>query len=421
MKYRIANSALAGQGREKLDWAEAHMPVLHALGEKYKSERPLKGLTVAGCVHVTKETGVLIRSLAKAGAEISWAGCNPLSTQDDVAACLAVLEGVGVFASRGVDREQYYKDIGSVADSNPHIVIDDGADLNLEMHRRMLKLADYNGCHVIGGTEETTTGVVRLQAYHKRRGLLYPIMAVNDAETKHDFDNVYGTGQSALDGVIRATNVLISGKTVVVAGYGHVGKGIARRAAGLGANVIVTEIDPIAGLKAAMDGFRLMPMAEAAKEGDVFITATGCKDVITAEHVYHMKRGAILANAGHFNVEINVGWLEHVSPKYKVNDNVMAYNASRNGYVYLISEGRLVNLAAAEGHPSEVMDMSFANQFLSALWIAKHHSSMRPGIHNISKEQDLSIAAEKVASMGLRLDVLTGAQREYVGGFAEGT
>ncbi|NOJ28290.1 MAG: adenosylhomocysteinase, partial [Nitrososphaera sp.] len=281
MEFRVKDVSLADQGKRRIDWAEAHMPVLVSLKKKYGQTQPLKGIRVAGCLHVTKETGVLVRTLKAAGAEISWCGCNPLSTQDDVAASLAVHEGIAVFASRGVSTKEYYDDIHSAMSLNPHVTIDDGADLTVEMHKAL----DKNGIAgpIYGGTEETTTGVVRLRAMQKAGRLFYPIMAVNDAETKHDFDNVYGTGQSALDGIVRATNVLLSGKNVVVAGYGHVGKGIARRAAGMGSNVIVTEVDPIAALKAKLDGFSVSTMSEASAVGDIFITATGCKDVIVAE------------------------------------------------------------------------------------------------------------------------------------------
>src|ERR671923_610399 len=288
MKFRIKDTTLAKEGRNRIEWAEAHMPVLVALRQKYEKTKPLKGIRVAGCLHVTKETGVLVRTLKASGAELSWCGCNPLSTQDDVAASLAQDEGISIFASRGVTQQEYYEDIRSSMKIDPHITIDDGADLTVEMHKGRPK-------SIRGGTEETTTGVIRLRAMQKAGKLIYPIIAVNDAETKHDFDNVYGTGQSALDGIIRATNILLSGKNVVVAGYGHVGKGIAKRASGMGANVIVTEVDPIAALKAKLDGFSVAPMQYASAKGDVFITTTGCKDVIVEEHINNMRSGAILA------------------------------------------------------------------------------------------------------------------------------
>src|ERR671927_869519 len=303
MDYRIKDISLAEHGKRKIDWAEVHMPVLVALRQRYEKSKPLRGVRVGGCLHVTKETGVLARTLKAAGAQISWCGCNPLSTQDDVAASLVEHEGLSVFASRGVSTEEYYNDIHSVIKFEPNITIDDGADLTVELHN---KKDGKSRLSVYGGTEETTTGVVRLRAMQKSSKLMYPIIAVNDAETKHDFDNVYGTGQSALDGIIRATNVLISGKNVVVAGYGHVGKGISRRAAGLGASVIVTEVDPIAALKAKLDGYSVSRMNEAAAIGDIFVTTTGCKDVIIDRDIAKMKDGAILANAGHFNVEISI-------------------------------------------------------------------------------------------------------------------
>src|SRR5919198_4898179 len=301
--YRIRNISLSEDGKKKIDWAEAHMPVLVALRKKYQKTRPLVGIRIAGCLHVTKETGVLVRTLKAAGAELSWCGCNPLSTQDDVAASLAQDEGISIFASRGVTQQEYYDDIHSTMKIEPNITIDDGADLTVEMHKT-------NSNSIKGGTEETTTGVIRLRAMQKAGKLMYPIIAVNDAETKHDFDNVYGTGQSAIDGIIRSTNVLLSGKNVVVAGYGHVGKGIAKRASGMGANVIVTEVDPIAALKAKLDGYTVTKMEKAAEIGDVFITTTGCKDVIIDKDIAKMKDGAILANAGHFNVEISIPSIE---------------------------------------------------------------------------------------------------------------
>jgi len=424
MEYRVKDVALAEEGKRRIDWAEAHMPVLVALRKKYSQTQPLKGTRVAGCLHVTKETGVLIRTLKAAGAEISWCGCNPLSTQDDVAASLAKHEGIGIFASRGVSTKEYYEDIHSAMKLNPHVTIDDGADLTVEMHKALEQKGGRGGLAgpLYGGTEETTTGVVRLRAMQKAGRLAYPIIAVNDAETKHDFDNVYGTGQSALDGIIRATNVLLSGKNVVVAGYGHVGKGIARRAAGMGANVIVTEVDPIAALKAKLDGFSVMTMNQAAPHGDVFVTTTGCKDVIMADDISQMKDGAILANAGHFNVEISIPELEKESAGRKeVNQHTMQYNLKNGSRVYLIGEGRLVNLAAAEGHPSEVMDMSFANQFLAVLKLAASKGTMKPLVYNIDRAQDQEIAMAKLQSMGVEIDVLTPEQKAYLEGFAEGT
>ncbi|MDQ4012536.1 MAG: adenosylhomocysteinase [Thermoproteota archaeon] len=418
MDHRVKDISLAENGKKKVDWAEAHMPVLVALRKKYQESKPLSGTRVTGCLHVTKETGVLVRTLKAAGAELSWCGCNPLSTQDDVAASIASNEEVSVYAVRGVSTEQYYQDIHSAMSIRPNITIDDGADLTVEMHKEVNGLASA----IKGGTEETTTGVVRLRAMERAGKLKYPIIAVNDAETKHDFDNYYGTGQSALDGVIRATNVLICGKNLVVAGYGHVGKGIARKSSGLGANVIVTEVDPIAALKAKLDGYTVSTMADAAMIGDLFITTTGCKGVINDQHVTKMKSGAILANAGHFNVEISVDTLENQSVgKKDINQHTTQYDLKNGNRIYLIGEGRLVNLAAAEGHPSEVMDMSFANQFLSVLKLSQNSSKLEPLVYDIEKSQDQEIALAKLDSMGVKIDKLTSEQQTYIQGFSEGT
>jgi adenosylhomocysteinase len=415
MKFRIKDPTLAKEGKNRIEWAEAHMPVLVALRQKYEKTKPLKGIRVAGCLHVTKETGVLVRTLKAAGAELSWCGCNPLSTQDDVAASLAQDEGISIFASRGVTQQEYYDDIRSAMKIEPHVTIDDGADLTVEMHK-----GNFNS--IRGGTEETTTGVIRLRAMQKAGKLMYPIISVNDAETKHDFDNIYGTGQSALDGIIRATNILIAGKNVVVAGYGHVGKGISRRAAGLGANVIVTEVDPIAALKAKMDGYAVTKMEKAAEIGDVFITTTGCKDVIIDKDIAKMKDGAILANAGHFNVEISIPAIERQAVHQKqINENIMQFMLKNGNRIYLLGEGRLVNLAAAEGHPSEVMDMSFANQFLSVIKLAQQGHMMKPLVYNIDRSQDQEIALAKLQSMSVEIDSLTPTQKTYLEGFSEGT
>ena len=415
MESRIKDPTLAKEGKNRIDWAEAHMPVLVALRQKYEKTKPLEGIKVAGCLHVTKETGVLVRTLKAAGAQLSWCGCNPLSTQDDVAASLAQDEDISVFASRGVTQQEYYDDIHSAMMLKPHVTIDDGADLTVEMHKE-------NFDSIRGGTEETTTGVIRLRAMQKAGKLRYPIIAVNDAETKHDFDNIYGTGQSALDGIIRATNVLIAGKNVVVAGYGHVGKGISRRAAGLGANVIVTEVDPIAALKAKMDGYSVTKMEKAAEIGDIFITTTGCKDVIIDNDIAKMKDGAILANAGHFNVEVSIPAIEKQSVRQnKINESIMQYVLKNGSRIYLLGEGRLVNLAAAEGHPSEVMDMSFANQFLSVIKLAQQGDTMKPLVYNIDRSQDQEIALAKLLSMNIEIDSLTPPQKAYLEGFNEGT
>lgn len=418
MEHRIKDISLSDKGKKKIEWAESHMPVLLSLKKKYEESKPLKGIVVGGCLHVTKETAVLTKTLAAAGATVAWSGCNPLSTNDDIAASLVKDEGLSVFASRGVSNEEYYDDIYSVLKFNPDITIDDGADLTIEFHKTL----DKYGKNIIGGTEETTTGVLRLKALETNSKLGYPIVAVNDAETKHDFDNVYGTGQSALDGIIRATNVLLSGKTVVVAGYGHVGKGIASRARGFGASVVITEIDPINALKARMDGFIVKPMEEAASMGDVFITSTGCKDVITGSHVEKMKNGVLLANAGHFNVEISIDDIKKLAQETKtINENVEQFLLKNNTKVNLIGEGRLVNLVAAEGHPSEVMDMSFANQFLSVLHIFKNKGKLENKIYKIDRDQDLFIASLKLDSMGIDIDKLSDSQNRYLNEYGEGT
>ena len=417
MNYRVLDLSLADEGRRKIHWASSHMPVLQSLTKQYEESKPLESIRVAGCLHVTKETAVLVESLKALGAELSWCGCNPLSTQDDVAASLAKDDEISIYASRGVSTEQDYDDIHSAMKIDPNMTIDDGADLTLEMHKDFQRFKT-----VYGGTEETTTGVVRLRSMQRSGILKYPIIAVNDAETKHDFDNFYGTGQSALDGIIRATNILISGKNVVISGYGHVGKGIARRASGLGGNVTVTEVDPIAALKAKLDGFSVARVSEIAPRGDVFITTTGCKDVIDYETILKLKNGAILANAGHFNVEIAVDTLEkNAATKNMINDHVNQYQLTNGKAVYLIADGRLVNLAAAEGHPSEVMDMSFANQLLSVIRIAQTHSSLEPKVYEIGREQDMVIAEAKLHSMGIYIDQLNEDQQKYLKGFDQGT
>ena len=418
MEHRIKDISLSDKGKKKIDWAESHMPVLLSLKKKYEESKPLKGLVVGGCLHVTKETAVLTKTLAAAGATVAWSGCNPLSTNDDIAASLVKDEGLSVFASRGVSNKEYYDDIYSVLKFNPDITIDDGADLTIEFHKTL----DKYGKNIIGGTEETTTGVQRLKALETNSKLGYPIVAVNDAETKHDFDNVYGTGQSALDGIIRATNVLLAGKTVVIAGYGHVGKGIASRARGFGASVVITEIDPINALKARMDGFIVKTMGEAASIGDIFITSTGCKDVITGLHIEKMKNGVLLANAGHFNVEISIEEIKGLAQDSKViNENVQQFLLKNNRKVNLIGEGRLVNLVAAEGHPSEVMDMSFANQFLSVLHLVKNKGKFEKKIYKIERDQDLLIAGLKLESMGIDIDRLSESQNKYLNEYGEGT
>ena len=401
----------------KIEWAESRMPVLMKLRDEHSKKRTLEGVRIAGCLHVTKETAVLVETFKAAGAHVSWSGCNPLSTQDDVAAALDA-GGVEVFAWRGLSPEEYYWCIEQTLKTKPQLTLDDGADLIFTVHT---KHTEYlSGLE--GGTEETTTGIHRIRSMAKDSKLKYPIVAVNDAETKSDFDNVYGTGQSAIDGVIRATNILFSGKNVVIAGYGHCGRGLTSRAKGLGANVIVTEIDPIKALRARMDGFLVMPMNEASKLGDIFITATGCKDVITSEHFEKMKDGAVLANAGHFNVEVAVADLEKMAKKRReIRADNMEYTLQNGNRLYALAEGRLVNLAAAEGHPSEVMDMSFANQFLSILMLAREGKKLKPDVYEISRSQDEEVARLKLQSMGISMDKLTIEQEKYLAGWEEGT
>ena len=417
VKFKVKDLSLADQGLLKIEWAESRMPVLMKLREKYSKEKPLSGIRIGGCLHITKETAVLVRTFMAAGAETAWCGCNPLSTQDDVAAALAK-EGVAVFGWRGLSTEEYYWCIDQVIASEPNITLDDGADLVVTIHEKRPEVIDG----IIGGTEETTTGVHRLKAMAESGRLKYPIIAVNDAETKWDFDNVYGTGQSSLDGILRATNILLAGKNVVVAGYGHCGRGIALRARGMGANVTVCEVDPIKALKAVMEGYRVMPMSEAAKIGDIFITATGCKDVIRREHIALMKDGVVLANAGHFNVEISVSDLEEMAKsKKEIRPNNVEYILPDGRRIYLLAEGRLVNLVAAEGHPSEVLDMSFANQFMSVLRLVKEKGRLEPRVYEVPREQDLEIARLKLETMGIRIDDLTPEQERYLKSFEAGT
>jgi adenosylhomocysteinase len=419
-KYKVRDIKLAEQGRLKIQWAESRMPVMMELRKKYEKTKPLKGYKIAGCLHVTKETAVLIETLRAAGAKVSWSGCNPLSTQDEIAAALAK-NGLEIYAWHGMNVKEFYWCIDRTLDMKPNLTLDDGADLIFTVHNRFPKLAE----NIIGGTEETTTGVHRLRAMGADGKLLYPVIAVNDAETKWDFDNVYGTGQSSIDGIIRATSVLLAGKNFVVAGYGHCGKGCAMRAKGLGANVIVTEVKPTAALKATLEGFRVMPMDEAAKIGDIFITATGVKDVIVKKHFEKMREGAIICNTGHYDCEINIPDLEKVTKsKRTVRPNNEEYTLKNGKKIYLLAQGRLVNLAAAEGHPSEVMDMSFANQFMSHLRLATYDKQgilLEPEVIDIPGEQDQEIAALKLKTMNYRIDKLTEEQRLYMDDYSAGT
>ena len=417
MPFKVKDLNLADQGKLKIEWAESRMPVLMELQRRYAEEKPLKGVRIGGCLHITKETAVLVRTFIAAGAETAWCGCNPLSTQDDVAAALAV-EGVNVFGWRGLSKEEYYWCIDQVLKTEPNVTLDDGADLVFSLHKKRPELIG----NVIGGTEETTTGVHRLRAMAEAGELRYPIIAVNDAETKWDFDNIYGTGQSTLDGIIRATNILLAGKKVVVAGYGHCGKGIAIRARGLGANVTVCEVDPIKALKAVMDGFHVTTMKEAAKYGEVFITATGCRDILTREHMCQMRDSAIICNAGHFNVEVSVEDLEEMAEcKREMRPNNVEYRLKDGRRLYLLAEGRLVNLVAAEGHPSEVMDMSFANQFLSVLHLIKEGRSLKPDVYEVPREQDMTVARIKLETMNIKIDELTPKQKDYIASYQAGT
>jgi len=417
MPSKIKDPSLSEQGLLKIEWAESRMPVLMALRKRASKNRPLKGFRIGGCLHVTKETAVLVRAIREAGAEAAWCGCNPLSTQDDVAAALAK-DGVSVFAWRGLSTSEYYWCVGQVLDSKPRLTLDDGADLVFTLHQERPDQLST----VVGGTEETTTGVHRLRAMSDQGRLRYPILAVNDAKVKFDFDNVYGTGQSSLDGILRATNVLLAGKTFVVAGYGHCGRGLAQRARGMGANVVVCEVDPLSALRAAMDGFRVMPMIEASEVGDIFVTATGCKDVITEKHMKRMKDGAILCNTGHFNVEISVRDLEHLAKrKREIRPNNTEYALGGGRRLYLLAEGRLVNLGAAEGHPSEVMDMSFATQFLSLIYLAEKGRDLQPGVYSVPEEYEREIARTKLETMGMKVDTLTSQQDHYMHEYREGT
>ena len=415
--HTVADISLAESGEKRVAWARSRMPALAALRANAEVEKPLAGQRVAGCLHVTKAPAVLCETLVAAGAEVSGSGCNPLSTQDDVAAWLA-REGYGVHAWYGQDTEEFYQCIDRTLDFRPTLTLDDGADLIYRVHSNFPELADG----ITGGTEETTTGVHRLRAMADAGELLYPVIAVNDAATKWDFDNVHGTGQSTLDGIIRATSVLLAGKTFVIAGYGHCGNGLAVRARGMGANIVVTEVDPLPALRAIMDGFRVMRMDEAAVIGDIFCTATGMKDVIVDRHFDSMKDGAVVCNTGHYDCEINIPDLESKSDGiYTVRDNNEAFRMPDGRTIYLLARGRLVNLAAAEGHPSEVMDMSFANQFLALCRLASEGAGYEKRVYDISAEQDSELAALKLQTAGITIDELTPGQIAYGSDFSAGT
>jgi adenosylhomocysteinase len=418
--YKVRDISLAEQGRMKIEWAESRMPVMMKIRNEVSVTKPLAGYKIAGCLHVTKETAVLIETLAIAGAQVSWSGCNPLSTQDDIAAALA-LNGTEIYAWHGMNVEEFYWCIERTLDMKPHLTLDDGADLIFTVHNKFQDLIPT----IIGGTEETTTGVHRLRAMADDGALRYPVIAVNDAETKWDFDNVYGTGQSSLDGILRATSILLAGKNFVVAGYGHCGSGVAKRAQGMGCSVIATEVKATAALKAVLEGNRVMTMDEAASIGDVFITATGIKDIIVKRHFEVMKDGAIICNTGHYDCEINITDLEEVAvSKRTVRPNNEEYTMPDGRKIYLLAQGRLVNLAAAEGHPSEVMDMSFANQFMSQVRLANAHKEgkkLENKVHDISVEQDQEIAGIKLSTLGYHIDTLTPEQVLYMDDYSAGT
>jgi adenosylhomocysteinase len=416
--YDIRDVKLAEGGHRRIDWAEHEMPVLRLIRERFERERPLHGVRIAACLHVTTETANLMHTLHVGGAEVVLTASNPLSTQDDVAAALVSHFEIPVFAIKGEDNVTYYKHIASALDFGPNVTMDDGADLVSTLHKERRELLK----DVVGGTEETTTGVIRLRAMAGSGALAFPVIAVNDAQTKHFFDNRYGTGQSTIDGIVRATNTLLAGKTFVVAGYGWCGRGLAMRARGMGSNVIITEIDPLPALEAVMDGFRVMPMAEAAKIGDIFVTVTGDLNVIDRQHFEVMKDGAIVANSGHFNVEINIPALQEMSQdKRLVRPFVEQYFLPGGRRINLLGEGRLINLASAEGHPASVMDMSFANQALGVEYLVKNVSQMENKVYGVPDEIDKEIARLKLEAMNVKIDILTPEQIKYLNSWEEGT
>lgn len=417
-KYDIKDISLAPQGRQRIEWAAREMPVLEQIRERFAKEKPFAGIRLVACCHVTTETANLAIALHAGGADSLLIASNPLSTQDDVAACLVADYGIPVYAIKGEDNDTYHRHVQIALDHRPNIIIDDGSDVVATLiQERQHQMGD-----IIGTTEETTTGIVRLRAMFNDGVLTFPAMNVNDADTKHFYDNRYGTGQSTLDGIIRATNILLAGKTIVVAGYGWCGKGVAMRAKGMGADVIVTEINPVPAIEATMDGFRVMPMAEAAKQGDIFITVTGNKHVIRPEHFAVMKDGAIVSNSGHFDIEIDLKSLKEQATEVKeVRNFTEQYVLPTGKSIIVIGEGRLVNLAAAEGHPSAVMDMSFANQALACEHLVKNKGQLEPGMHSIPKELDQEIARLKLQAMGIAIDSLTPDQLEYINSWASGT
>ena len=417
-RYEVRDPNLAEPGRRRIDWADQEMPVLDHIRQRFAKERPLAGTRIAACLHVTAETANLMRTLQLGGADVVLCASNPLSTQDDVAASLVTHFEIPVFAIKGEDSATYYKHIHAALDHKPQVTMDDGADLVSTLHKdRRERLED-----VRGGTEETTTGVIRLRAMAADGALSYPVIAVNDAMTKHFFDNRYGTGQSTLDGIVRATNILLAGKNFVVSGYGWCGRGLASRARGMGANVIITEVDPLPALEAVMDGFRVMPMAEAAPLGDIFCTVTGDVNVLDRPHFEAMKDGAIVSNSGHFNVEVNIPALEALSTgKRRAREFVEQYTLKDGRHINLLGEGRLINLAAAEGHPASVMDMSFANQALSLEYLLKNVDRLENKVYTIPEEIDREIARLKLEAMGIHIDRLTAEQQKYLSSWEEGT
>ena len=417
-QHEVADLGLAAAGRARIEWAERSMPVLRSIRERFERERPLEGQTIAACLHVTTETANLMRTLAAGGAQVTLAASNPLSTQDDTAAALVSEYGIATFAVRGADHVTYYRHIDAALDGKPTITMDDGCDLVNRLHAD--RPDQVRG--VLGGTEETTTGVIRLRAMEAAGALRYPVVAVNDTPTKRLFDNRFGTGQSTIDGILRATNVLLAGRTVVVAGFGYCGRGVASRAAGLGASVIVTEVDPIRALEAAMEGYRVMPMAQAAPLGDVFVTVTGNTSVLRPEHFAAMRDGAIMANAGHFDVEIDVSGLTAIAAsRREVRPNTEEYTLADGRRIVLLAQGRLVNLGAAEGHPAAVMDMSFANQALVVEWLASRAGQLDVAVHDVPIELDARVAELKLASMGWEIDGLSPAQQAYLASYNLGT
>ena len=418
MDCDVKDLGLAEKGRERIDWAAGEMGVLALVRERFEKERPLEGIRIGACMHVTTETANLVDALKAGGAEVALCASNPLSTQDDVAAAICDQSGIDVYAIKGEDNETYYRHINAVLDHRPNVTMDDGADLVSLLHReRQDQLQE-----VIGGTEETTTGIIRLRAMANDGALKYPIVSVNDADTKHLFDNRFGTGQSTIDAIMRATNLLLAGRTVVVCGYGMCGRGVASRARGMGAKVVVTEVDPIRALEAAMEGYGVMPLRDAARIGDVFVTVTGDRGVIGREHLELMRDGAVMANAGHFDVEIDKAALEGLaSGKRRIREFVDEYRLADGRRLHLLAEGRLVNLAAAEGHPAAVMDMSFANQALSVEWVVKNRGLLSPGVYPVPAEIDGEVATLKLHAMRIEIDELTAEQEEYLRSWEQGT